>query len=121
MDKVFELVYESGPHGDSCLSYNIKFNGKPTLKEFINQILKNHKDEWGKFYVYYNDKNAPEYATSDEREKHIIIEYKNGKIIKSELLDFANKMMNNKIDVNWKRSFANGGWSLMSYWIKINN
>ncbi len=133
MNKVFELIYKSGPHGDACTSYTFKFYGEPTLKEFINYVLQNNKDEWGEFYVYYDDPNTPEYATVDERECEITIDYKYGHIIQTydgnrydkylipsvEFSDLANQMLDKKLDINWKGNFANGGWSSMSYWIKV--
>jgi len=135
MNKVFELVYKSGPHGDACSSYTIKFNGEPTLREFIASVLENKKDEWGEFYVHYDDVNAPEYATVDERERYVTIDYKYGNIFKTYdgnrydesltpsigFTDLINQMLDKKLIVDWKGNYANGGWSSMSYWIKVNS
>lgn len=133
MDKVFELVYKSGPHGDCCSSYTLKFYGEPTLREFIQQVLEQRNDEWGEFYVHYDDASAPKYATVDEREREITIDYKYGHIDKTYdgnrydksltpsvgFSDLVNQILDKKLNINWKGNYANGGWSSMSYWIKV--
>lgn len=120
MNKVFELVYKSGPHGDACSSYTLKFYGEPTLREFIQHVLEQRNDEWGEFYVHYDDANAPEYATVNERERKITIDYKYGHIDKiCGFSDIVNQILDKKLNINWEGNYANGGWSSMSYWIKV--
>ena len=117
MDKVFELVYKSGPHGDACTTYTLKIKEGTTLKDFLKSL---NPQEWGEVRVNIPDpetSNLP-YATESEKYKNIDIEYKYGKILKTSE-DFT-ELLNCQIDLDYN-NWANGGWSCMDYWIKIKN
>ena len=38
--KLYDLVYHSGPHGDECTTYDVKFKkDKITVREFIQNVI----------------------------------------------------------------------------------
>lgn len=104
MKKDFELVYKSGPHGDQCTSYSIKFNKPITLSEFLSQLDSN---EWGS--VEARTINTSKVSGYDK----IKIVYHNGTI--TEISPFADPYMNAII----KSGSANGGWSSMNYYLEL--
>ena len=130
--KIFELKYKSGPHGDECCSYNIKFNKEIiTVREFLNQL---NPEEWGAVRLYVPNPLTWGQDNLAEHELYMefYIEYKNGVI--HNLPKTATKWVNDKIidtsqdigkyldcviDVN--KGWANGGWSCMDYWIFVKN
>ena len=120
MNKIFKLVYKSGPHGDQCTTYNVKFlNSNVTLEDFLKNIVDN-TSEWGTVYLKVPNSetyNLP-YATENEKYKEIKIEYKYGKII-TDRSEFS-YYLDLYIDQDYKNMFANGGWSCMDYFIKIS-
>jgi len=116
MNKVFKLVYKSGPHGDECSSYEVKFFGQQTLQDLLNAL---DEREWGLVKVRIPNPetfNLP-YATEREKYMDLTIEYKHGKIITPR--EKYAYLLDKVIDNNYS-NFANGGWSLMNYWIKVN-
>ena len=118
-NKIFKLVYKSGPHGDECTTYYIKFlENKVTLSDFLQEV-KNIDQEWGTIYLDVPNVKTYDlpYATESERYKEIKIEYKYGNIItdRSEFSSYLDLY----IDQDYKNMFANGGWSYMNYFIKI--
>lgn len=66
MKGIFNSIYKSGPHGDECTTFTVKFNGEQTLQNFLNSL---NDKEWGTVYVEIpNSKtyNLP-YATENEK------------------------------------------------------
>lgn len=104
MKKDFELVYESGPHGDQCYSYDIKFNKPVTLQEFLIQL---NPEEWGDIEVRTID------LTEVSGYKKIKIQYRNGNVTKSSpFIDlYTDKII--------KSGNAYGGWSHMTYFLEL--
>lgn len=83
--------------GGDCIShYDATFETNPTLKEFVDWLLKKKSNEWG--YVFGNG---------------FCIEYRWGNIVK--LCDNYNEIKNKKISLHK----MDGGWSRMDYRIKI--
>lgn len=99
---VFKLIHRDGPHGDQCSSYDIEIGDNVTLSEFLKHL---NPEEWGKVHFVEFDYNG--------RMININIEYSYGKI--TNMPDKALPYMNKVI----KSGEANGGWSLMDYWIKF--
>ena len=99
---MFELKYISGPHGDCTCWYNVQINSKPcTVLEFINEVLLNHSGEWGEIRIKGKD---------IEYRDEVACEYNRGKI----------KTLNDKyLDRIVLDGVANGGWSAMSYKLRV--
>lgn len=127
--KLFELIYKSGPHGDQCTTYNVKLFNNTLLADFINDVIKSNPEEWGSFYVKYPDENN--FLLYEKCE----IQYKYGKLTKSYyprthynknakesdgledpfINNLSRKIINSSIN-----NYANGGWSLMNYFLTVN-
>lgn len=120
MDKIYDLKYKSGPHGDECTTYYIVlYKDNITLQDFINAIIKNNLNEWGTIYVKVKDPELTklDYLAPSEQYKEIKIEY--GQQIKtprSEYLRYIDKYIDKSYN-NW----ANGGWGYMSFNIKLQD
>lgn len=122
MDKIYDLKYKSGPHGDACTTYELVFYKENiTLREFIEAVVKGNPKEWGEFYIkYLNPKLANiEWAAEHEKYSECKIEYKYGTIHYQIETSVEKLVWNMIIDTNDKKMFANGGWGSMSYWITI--
>lgn len=120
MNKLYELIYHSGPHGDEMTTYNVKFNIENiTLRDFIINVIDNNPQEWGEFYIYCKNKELEKlpYLAENEKYSKVCMEYKYGNFLgtngHSELLD-------KYIDMN-ANNWANGGWSAMSFWINVKD
>ena len=94
-----KLVYLRGPFGDETSLYKVEWTGDITVDEFIFTVLKQFPKEWGSFESPILTKFA---------------EYKYGeyKITNIELYE---KIRYKKII----SAEANGGWSLMSYYLVV--
>ena len=46
-----EFICEYGPAGDQCFGYNVKIEAPCTVKEFIEEVLRQRTDEWGTFEI----------------------------------------------------------------------
>lgn len=108
--KSFELIKTSGPHGDECCSYDIKFNKEMTLKEFLQEL---HPKEWGYVNVRVPDPSTwnLEYAAEHEKYRIINIEYSHDEIV--DMSYDVLQYMNTNIDI--EHCTAYGGWSRMDY------
>lgn len=120
MNKVFELKYKSGPHGDACTTYDIIFKkDNVKLYEFLEDLPTN---ECGTIYIsILNPLTAKlDYATKDEKYKELKIEYNNGeyKTEGDKVTSLPNLYKNIDLEYN---SWANGGWGSMSYWIMLKD
>ena len=92
---MFELIQNTPVGGDCTCGYGVKLDRKYTVKEFVNTVLKNNTDEWGKFEIKRKSKIVDSF------------EYRYGK-----LTDEPNRVYgNHKI----KEVHAWGGWSAMDY------
>lgn len=96
----FDFKCTGGPFGDCTSNYEIEFSREFTVREFVNEVIKN-KDEWGDFHIV--TKGKPFGIEKSE--------YRHGKILSS----FSEEILDRKI----KFVRANGGWSLMSYYITL--
>ena len=97
---MFELVYKSGPHGDATSWYYVEPKKGCTIGDFIDEVLKNNKDEWGCIDLFLN--------TDQSYTKRILsLEYRYGKLI----TPIAFEIRPFKII----KGIANGGWSCMDY------
>lgn len=95
--KPFRLVETGGPYGDCTCSYDVIFRSPMTLGEFI-AALPHDEREWG----------------CVRAEHHKVAEYKRGTtVIMDSIYYFCNL---NRVVVS---ATANGGWSLMDYWVVL--
>lgn len=95
------LVFnETSDVGSDCTAtYSVTFNGKLTVDEFINEILK--RGEWGCIEISEYKNNL----------KPRCYNYKNNKLWRK----ISKKVLNSYI----KEIHAHGGWSLMNYVVII--
>lgn len=82
------------PNGDSTWNYIVTPERDCTIKEFVEAVLGRRQGEWGSFTIKGGD-----------------FEYKNGKMKDQIPEEILGKRM--------KKAEANGGWSLMSYYLEI--
>lgn len=98
--KAFKLKHVGGPYGDATSNYEIIFEREYTVREFVEEILKN-QNEWGYFSIVTK-------AHPFGIEKS---EFRYGKLVSK----FSEETLHRKI----KSVHANGGWSSMSYYITL--
>ena len=91
-----------GSNGDCTSNYNISLDKEYTVKEFIDTVLIEKKNEWG-FFKILTDNNLIDGVAS--------YEYKYGKLVGN----INEKYLNNKII----GANCSGGWSAMDYFIRI--
>ncbi len=113
----FELEQYSGPHGDQTYSYYIKFSEPITVGKFLECICKN-KQEFGfvSLLVPNPETYNLDYASENEKLMGIVVRYEYGNITTDKR--FWEEYIDCEIDILYK-NYANGGWSLMYYWVKI--
>ena len=98
----FEMICTGGPFGDACSSYDVRIDGRCTVGEFVESVLKEKPGEWGTFDIVRDLK----YLNSVD-----VCEYERGEVKK----DFK-KAESRGLEV--KEIKAHGGWTLMEYYIK---
>lgn len=121
MKRVFNLKYKSGPHGDEMTTYTLDIMPEVTLETFVTSVISNEQ-EWGSIRVNYLNTNMENFdcATIDEKySSHFDIEYKYGHVVNISNKSLWNKYKNT-ILTNNNHNWANGGWSCMNYWIRID-
>lgn len=100
------FTYEYGPAGDQCYGYKVSIDEPCTVKRFIEEILKQHPDEWGEFSI--TPLAEMRYYTGREQK----VEYeKGGKLKNAVPPEIAGKHI--------KAVKARGGWTAMTYFIGI--
>lgn len=118
MNTIFKLNHVSGPHGDECSTYDIEFlKDNVTLYEFLCDL---NKAEWGTIRLKVLNPSLAklDYAMESEKYDEVRINYKNGKYKEERDRETCAPYLSNELDLSY-RSWANGGWSLMDYWIKL--
>ena len=121
MKGIFNLVYKSGPHGDEMTTYTLGIMPNITLEKFVVGVISNEL-EWGKIRVHYLDKNMKNFdcATFDEKySSYFDIKYNYGHIVNITDMSLWDKYRNTMLTNN-NYNWANGGWSCMNYYIRIN-
>ena len=110
--KSIELIHKSGPHGDECSSYELKFNEQMTVREFLQKLP---EEEWGNVYVNIPNPDTwdCEYAAEHERWMRINISYAEYGTLKNIPYEFR-PYLDSKIDIH-KSATAYGGWGCMDY------
>ena len=98
----FEMICTGGPFGDSCCSYDVRIEGKCTVREFVESVLKEKPGEWGTFEIV---KDIKYISRVDD------CEYKKGEITRN-----FRRAENAEKEIEEIK--ANGGWSMMNYFIK---
>lgn len=101
-------VYTAGPFRDETNTYDIILDKDYTVCEFINEIIANNSDEWGKFCI-----------VRDHTRRQTIInyecKYENGSIADIDADILRNKYYDKKVLC----AYATGGWSYMEYSIYV--
>lgn len=104
-----QRVCTSGPHGDACCNYDIITDREYTVAELIQEILNEHPEEWGDFEIYANKKWLFDKGGSSLGD--FTAKYKKGGALENELPENLEKKRVKEVK-------SNGGWSLMTYYIK---
>ena len=94
--KLFELISAGPEAGDCTAPYNIRFNRECTIREFIDEVLK--QNEWG-------------YITIDDYVNGPCCEYRNDKLL--------TPLSHAILDMPIKSATAHGGWTRMDYFLDI--
>lgn len=100
--KLGETLYRSS---DATCDYELLFTKPCTLREFVKDVLFD-KSEWGNIGIQPKGKAT---IFGDP-----YIEYNNGKLLST----FPDELLDKQIDINAKHK-ASGGWSLMSYLVRL--
>jgi hypothetical protein len=91
-------------NSDATSNFDVILDKPYTVGEFINEILSTRKDEWGDIWIQLKDI----WSIIDPH-----IEYNHGEITdKFQWEDWV-------LEPYIKSVFANGGWSAMTYWIRL--
>ena len=99
----FHFKQEGEPVGDATMWYCLEFDRTMTVREFVNEVLTERKDEWGDITI-----NIGHPMSFFEGQCY---EYRKGKLISS----LPEELMDKKIQF----AKANGGYSLMSYFLVL--
>lgn len=94
---MIKYIKTGGPYGDETSRYDVILDKTYTVKEFIFAILEQCKDEWGEFVI-------------GEWPSKIKCEFNKGRI----KANFSDKKY---LEMNVKSVTAQGGWTLMNYYI----
>lgn len=100
----FKMICTGGPFGDCTCNYDVKLEGKCTVREFVKSVLKEKPGEWGSFEMV-EDLKRPFLTQIDA------CKYKYG-----EITERFEKRENEGLEVGEIK--ANGGWTEMTYYIK---
>lgn len=101
MNKI-QFRHKAGPFGDCTSDYEVCFPENMTVYEFIVAVLEEYPEEWGSFFVSWLGNIGITF-----------MKYKAGDIV-----NICDKECFLKIkDYHIKKVSANGGWSLMDYYI----
>ena len=101
-----EFIYEYGPAGDQCYGYKVKTDKPCTVKEFIEEVLRQRPDEWGAFEIGKAEKMK--YYDAKVRR----VEYEKGGKLKGEI-------PKGEEGKRIKEVKARGGWTAMDYFIGV--
>lgn len=93
-----DFICTAGPFGDCTSNYDVIPSGPITLRQFVQYIISERKDEWGHIQLgRFGDK---------------IIEYRRGDITASDEFESV-------ADMEIASITANGGWYCMCYFVKL--
>ena len=101
-----EFIYEYGPAGDQCYGYKVKTDKPCTVKEFIEEVLRQRQDEGGAFEIG----KAEEMKYYDAKVRRV--EYKKGGKLEGEI-------PRGEEGKRIKAVKARGGWTAMDYFIGV--
>lgn len=105
-NKCFKLKYIRSLSDATC-DYELIFEKPCTLRQFVKDVVSNKK-EWGEIGIASED---PFKVFGDP-----YIKYKHGELLST----FPDELLDKQIDINVKHR-ANGGWSLMTYIVKLED
>lgn len=100
--KLGEILYR---FSDATCDYEVLITKPCTLRQFVKDVISNKK-EWGDIGI--TSGNPMDVLGNS------YIEYKYGELLST----FPDELLDKQIDINVKHR-ANGGWSLMSYIVKL--
>lgn len=94
-------------NGDATSNYDVEINGCAinTIGDFVDWVLSNRSNEWGDFRITIVD------GISTAK---VFYEYKYGRLVD----EIPNDILSLPIP---KKFYANGGWTNMSYLIKLDD
>lgn len=101
-----DFVYDYGPAGDQCYGYKLRMERPCTVREFIEEILRQRPGEWGAFEIT----PLADYGYYTGRELRVEFE-KGGKLKNSIPEAAAGKLV--------QKAKARGGWTAMDYFVAI--
>ena len=100
------FIYEYGPAGDQCYGYKVSLDKPCTVKEFIEEVLRQRQDEWGNFEMT----TLVDMGKYTGRELQVNYE-KGGKLKDRVPPEIEGKQV--------KAVKARGGWTAMTYFVGI--
>ena len=102
---MIKLNFAGGPFGDETSNYHVKTDATYVV-QFIEQVLKERSNEWGEICIS---------NTGVSNHEICVCEYRYGKITRraTEYDSYGAAKI--------KSISSNGGWSLMSYDIQVEN
>lgn len=92
-------------NSDATSNFDIILDKPYTVGEFIDEVLSTRKNEWGDIWIQLKDGWR---VMLDP-----FLEYRHGQI--TDKFHWEDYLLEQSI----KSVFANGGWSAMTYWIKL--
>ena len=101
---MIKLNYERGPFGDETSNYSVDTDAVYVV-QFIEQVLKERSGEWGEVFI----------SSDDNHERMCVCSYNRGAI------ECRVSNYDTYGTAKIKSIFANGGWSKMSYVIKVED
>lgn len=99
-----KFIQTSDESRDCTCNYTVQLNGEYTVRDFIDKVLAERSNEWGKFCIF----------TGHQVFTYPKCEYRYGSIVSNELEDHI-------FDMSILSISANGGWSVMDYLITLND
>ena len=110
---LFKLT-QNGPSGPYETKYDIEFEKPLTLREFLDEVLKQR--EWGKISV--KDNSIVKYFVGGfSFNPSFCIEYNGDKFI----TDIKEVFNEQQLNLNVINAYCVSGWSLSDYWITIGS
>ena len=98
------MICTGGPYGDCMRSFDVILEHEYTVKEFVEEVIKEKPQEWGEVVITTDFK----YIYSEKEDS---CTYKYGEIKEN----FKGKKTESRTIVEMK---ASGGWTTMNYYIK---
>lgn len=99
-----QFKISGGPFGDQMCNYDVLDFKSKTLGEFVEEVIAENPKEYGDIMIIADNKSAFDLPRS---------EYKYGQIV----TEFPKEYLDREI-ISVR---SNGGWTLMTYFVKLKN